>query len=91
MLQSAIFPRFSDAEYKRRHDLVPYGLHHRPARRDQQVRRRRDRRQGEVDDDLVVIPGRREAASPESIFQGGGYGFRARAFGASRNDNNSGS
>ena len=25
----------------------------------------------------VVIPGRREAASPESIVPGGGYGFRA--------------
>jgi ATP-dependent helicase HrpB len=34
----------------------------------------------------AVIPGRREAASPESIDEGGGYGFRARAFGASRND-----
>ena len=27
----------------------------------------------------MVIPGRREAASPESILTGGGYGFRARA------------
>ncbi len=71
MLQSPIFPRFSDAEYKRRHDLV-----------------RAKMAEHGLD---AVIPGRREAASPESIFQGGGYGFRARAFGASRNDNNSGS
>ena len=35
----------------------------------------------------AVIPGRREAASPESILHGRGYGFRARVFGASRNDN----
>ena len=34
----------------------------------------------------MVIPGRREAASPESILAGGGYGFRARAIGAPRND-----
>ncbi|MEA2873592.1 MAG: hypothetical protein QOH67_3568, partial [Hyphomicrobiales bacterium] len=33
-----------------------------------------------------VIPGRREAASPESITTIGEYGFRACAFGASRND-----
>ena len=33
-----------------------------------------------------VIPGRREAASPESITPICDYGFRARAFGASRND-----
>jgi hypothetical protein len=34
----------------------------------------------------VVIPGRREAPGPESIFTDRGYGFRARAFGAPRND-----
>ena len=35
----------------------------------------------------LVIPGRREAASPESITPSAAeYGFRARAFGASRND-----
>jgi len=36
---------------------------------------------------LTVIPGRREAANPESR-RGTrcGFGFRARAFGASRND-----
>ena len=34
----------------------------------------------------VVIPGRREAASPESITTAREYGFRARAFGAPRND-----
>ena len=34
----------------------------------------------------VVIPGRRAAASPESILRSSGYGFRARAFGAPRND-----
>src|SRR5712691_2986533 len=28
-------------------------------------------------DSVVVIPGRREAASPESIITAGGYGFRA--------------
>ena len=44
-----------------------------------------------------VIPGRRHkrvyarlrramAANPESILRSRGYGFRARAFGASRND-----
>src|SRR5436190_799420 len=33
-----------------------------------------------------VIPGPSEARSPESIITGGGYGFRARAFGAPRND-----
>jgi hypothetical protein len=33
-----------------------------------------------------VIPGRREAANPESIITDRGYGFRARAVGASRND-----
>jgi hypothetical protein len=36
--------------------------------------------------DLIVIPGRREAANPESILRSRGYGFRVRAFGASRND-----
>jgi hypothetical protein len=41
-------------------------------------------------DSLSVIPGRRKAASPKSIFQNRGHGFRARAFGASRNDNNQG-
>jgi hypothetical protein len=35
---------------------------------------------------LIVIPGRRAAANPESILCSRGYGFRARAFGASRND-----
>ncbi len=35
----------------------------------------------------TVIPGRREAANPESITPAYDYGFRARAFGASRNDN----
>jgi hypothetical protein len=39
---------------------------------------------------LPVIPGRREAASPESIFADGGYGFRARPFGPSRNDESMG-
>jgi len=34
----------------------------------------------------VVIPGRREAANLESITPVRDYGFRARAFGASRND-----
>ncbi len=34
----------------------------------------------------IVIPGRRAAASPESILRSMGYGFRARAFGAPRND-----
>jgi hypothetical protein len=38
------------------------------------------------DRQVTVIPGRRAAASPESIFTNRGYGFRARAFGASRND-----
>ncbi len=33
-----------------------------------------------------VIPGRREAANPESITPAAEYGFRVRAFGASRND-----
>jgi hypothetical protein len=34
-----------------------------------------------------VIPGRREAASPESITpRAAEYGFRARVFDASRND-----
>ena len=37
---------------------------------------------------FLVIPGRREAASPESIFADSGYGFRARPFGPSRNDEN---
>jgi len=35
---------------------------------------------------VTVIPGLREAASPESITTIEGYGFRACAFGASRND-----
>jgi hypothetical protein len=35
---------------------------------------------------IFVIPGRREAANPESINAGWDYGFRVRAFGASRND-----
>jgi hypothetical protein len=35
---------------------------------------------------LVVIPGRSEATSPESITTDREYGFRACAFGASRND-----
>ncbi len=35
---------------------------------------------------VAVIPGRREAASPESILRSRGYGFRARPFGPSRND-----
>ena len=34
----------------------------------------------------AVIPGRRAAASPEPITNDSEYGFRARAFGASRND-----
>jgi hypothetical protein len=34
----------------------------------------------------AVIPGRRAAASPESIITVRGYGFRTRAFGAIRND-----
>jgi len=34
---------------------------------------------------FYVIPGRREAANPESSMVRG-YGFRVRAFGASRND-----
>jgi hypothetical protein len=38
----------------------------------------------------LVIPGRREAASPESINADWDYGFRARAFGASRNDETGG-
>ncbi len=33
-----------------------------------------------------VIPGRRVAANPESIIMDREYGFRVRAFGASRND-----
>jgi hypothetical protein len=34
-----------------------------------------------------VIPGRgRKPANPESMIGFGGYGFRARPFGASRND-----
>jgi hypothetical protein len=33
-----------------------------------------------------VIPGRRKAAGPESITTNRDYGFRARAFGAPRND-----
>ena len=33
-----------------------------------------------------VIPGRRAAANPESIITDREYGFRVRAFGASRND-----
>ncbi len=35
---------------------------------------------------IFVIPERRAAANPESIHRSGGYGFRVRAFGASRND-----
>jgi hypothetical protein len=35
--------------------------------------------------DLSVIPGRREAANPESIGPSEPFGFRARAFGAPRN------
>jgi hypothetical protein len=35
---------------------------------------------------MIVIPGRREAASPESITTTWEYGFRACAYGASRND-----
>jgi hypothetical protein len=35
----------------------------------------------------TVIPGRREAANPESIFtNAAAYGFRVRACGAFRND-----
>ena len=35
----------------------------------------------------TVIPGRREAANPESITRSAAeYGFRVRIFGASRND-----
>src|SRR5712691_3036683 len=34
----------------------------------------------------VVIPGRPEGPGPESILPAGGYGFRARAFGAPRNN-----
>jgi len=35
----------------------------------------------------AVIPGRREAASPEPIIlNAAAYGFRARPFGPSRND-----
>jgi hypothetical protein len=34
----------------------------------------------------TVIPGRREAANPESINTDRDYGFRARPFGPSRND-----
>src|SRR5712692_6480618 len=34
----------------------------------------------------AVIPGRPEGPGPESILPAGGYGFRARAFGAPRND-----
>jgi hypothetical protein len=32
----------------------------------------------------IVIPGRRAAASPESILRSVGYGFRARAHSASK-------
>src|SRR5258706_313591 len=38
---------------------------------------------------MPVIPGRRAAASPESITTDGEYGFRARPFGPSRNDQRS--
>src|SRR5712691_8992300 len=34
----------------------------------------------------MVIPGRAKGASPESITPDSGYGFRARPFGPSRND-----
>jgi hypothetical protein len=34
----------------------------------------------------IVIPGRRVAENPESITTDRDYGFRACAFGASRND-----
>jgi hypothetical protein len=34
----------------------------------------------------MVIPGRAEGASPESITTASDYGFRARPFGPSRND-----
>lgn len=34
----------------------------------------------------LVIPGRVEDASPESITPGCGYGFRAWPYGPSRND-----
>jgi hypothetical protein len=34
----------------------------------------------------LVIPGRREAANPESINTNRGYGFRGRPCGPSRND-----
>jgi len=35
---------------------------------------------------IFVIPGRGEAANPESMNADRDYGYRARAFGASRND-----
>ena len=35
---------------------------------------------------VAVIPGRRETASPESIFTVSGYGFRAPRFARPRND-----
>jgi hypothetical protein len=35
---------------------------------------------------FFVIPGRREAANPESINTDRGYGFRAQRFALSRND-----
>jgi hypothetical protein len=36
--------------------------------------------------EYFVIPGRREAASPESITTVGEYGFRTRRFASIRND-----
>ena len=41
-----------------------------------------------VEANSAVIPGRRDAANPESIIFAGEHGFRAPAFGASRNDDN---
>jgi hypothetical protein len=35
---------------------------------------------------MIVIPGRRAAASPESILANRGYGFRAPRFARPRND-----
>jgi len=35
---------------------------------------------------LIVIPGRRDVASPQSILTGRGYGFRLSRFALGRND-----
>ena len=84
--------RLAEARALMGHDFWSYGVepnrkvldyflaqHHAEGLSERRVCGRRAVSPGDLRDvQAVVIPGRRKAASPESIFADGGYGFRAR-------------